>query len=1072
MRNDLGVRVLAIETSTDAALVMTPGWRKSILARRDGPPVVIKPVDDQAVTRIRTAIFDTPRRDVLAMLDYRGAKPEFAAAGRRFIDFRRKSAKDTPDTVGAGVIAYLNLARDVTAADFADFWIAEFGLDYAVRAAVDFVEVRGVFLIWSSDDFPVRDWTHGGSRPFGVALRLRERLTLVGPAEYAGAMRSIQSMRRTPRQKCAAAFMFPTNEEWVADACRVPTGLIADRSRLELLTSVSSTDMVSNLLFVNTGWDSHYQDYRRILPTLIDRFGDAMVPILAKVLAGHLSTERAGHVAEALACLPGEDAFKLLLAFASRAGVRPAITRATRNFPERSQRVLAAMDTPLARELSAISGGEQPCTAAPDRHAQLPALLAKPPWEGKRTAVALPRVRNRLRVPSPKLSWTPDELARARNFENRFFGRRSWAEIENGCREGGFGFAEALINGPDALVERVLSSRWAPHHVYSDAWWFPAATLRVGPSIGWLATTFAEKSRSGDPRGYVGPILSDEVVTCVARWLSGQRRSLIAVARAYLDRHGVDAAPYLLNAASETSGARRDEAHRALRYIARNSSRAAVIGAVGACDPDAVALVTAILDVDPLHLLPKRIPPLPHWARPALETPVRTVDGVALPHGAVESIVVMLMMSGPIQPYAGVDELRTLCDVMSLNELSWALFEAWWKFGAPSAHRWALDALAWFADESSVDRIADMIKSWPGQGRSGRVPHGLDVLSTIGTDHALLTLFRLSKKGRSKPLKDKAAERLTEIAVARGLSDDQLADRLIPDLDLGETGAAEFDYGSRKFTLEFDELLRPQIRDESGAPLRSMPKPGKRDDPELAEDAYRRFAQVKREVRVVAKEQLPRLETAMIHERSWSVEEFELVFVRHPVMVQLARRLVWLQFDGDSVRSTFRIAEDCSYASSDDDAVDLDGRLSVGIAHPLQVADRLASWSAVFADYEILQPFAQIGRQVTVADDADLVHADLKRFDGAEASTFALMGLGSRGWTLEEPISAGIRSEISRPAPKGRRVSISLHPGIPPDPREVETQTFTVTTGQGSFGELGRIFTSEVITDMLGVMNR
>jgi len=142
------------------------------------------------------------------------------------------------------------------------------------------------------------------------------------------------------------------------------------------------------------------------------------------------------------------------------------------------------------------------------------------------------------------------------------------------------------------------------------------------------------------------------------------------------------------------------------------------------------------------------------------------------------------------------------------------------------------------------------------------------------------------------------------------------------------------------------------------------------------------------------------------------------------------------------------------------------------LPNPLQVADRLASWSAVFADYEILQPFAQIGRQVTVADDADLVHADLKRFDGAEASTFALMGLGSRGWTLEEPISAGIRSEISRPAPKGRRVSISLHPGIPPDPREVETQTFTVTTGQGSFGELGRIFTSEVITDMLGVMNR
>jgi hypothetical protein len=483
--------------------------------------------------------------------------------------------------------------------------------------------------------------------------------------------------------------------------------------------------------------------------------------------------------------------------------------------------------------------------------------------------------------------------------------------------------------------------------------------------------------------------------------------------------------------------------------------------------PDGVALATAILDTDPLSLLPKRIPRLPDWAKTALAVPVRLADGTPLPQDAVESAIIMLMMSGPVEPYAGVSQLAQLCDVTTLNQLSWTLFESWWKFGAPAAHRWALDALAWFADDESVDRIADMIEYWPGEGRSGRVPHGLDVLSTIGSDHALLRMFRMSQKARSRPLRGKAAERLSEIASLRGLSDDQLADRLVPDLGLDDASALELDYGPRRFTIDFDELLRPQVRDQDGALLRALPKPGTRDDAVLADDAYRRFTRLKREIRTVAKEQVRRLETAMIHERHWDTEEFEMLFVGHPVLVHLARRLIWAQFDTDSaLQFTFRVAEDQSYAGADDDAVQLDPTWTIGLAHPLHVSDRLASWSSLLADYDILQPFPQTRREIISAAPADLDGSTLARFENAQGTTFGLMGLGSRGWTIGEPLDGAMRNEITRPAPGGHTVNIWLDPGIPPDPREVQNQSVQVSVDGATFADLGEIFTSEVITDL------
>jgi hypothetical protein len=63
---------------------------------------------------------------------------------------------------------------------------------------------------------------------------------------------------------------------------------------------------------------------------------------------------------------------------------------------------------------------------------------------------------------------------------------------------------------------------------------------------------------------------------------------------------------------------------------------------------------------------------------------------------------------------------------------------------------------------------------------------GLDVLAAIGSDVALMHLNGIAQKVKFKGLQEKARAKIDQLAQARGLSAEELADRLVPDLGLDE----------------------------------------------------------------------------------------------------------------------------------------------------------------------------------------------------------------------------------------------------------------------------------------------
>ena len=72
-------------------------------------------------------------------------------------------------------------------------------------------------------------------------------------------------------------------------------------------------------------------------------------------------------------------------------------------------------------------------------------------------------------------------------------------------------------------------------------------------------------------------------------------------------------------------------------------------------------------------------------------------------------------------------------------------------------------------------------------------------------DVALMMLNGIAQKVKFKGLQERAREKMDEIAAKRGMTAEQLADRLVPDLDLDDHGSKTLDFGPRSFRVGFDE---------------------------------------------------------------------------------------------------------------------------------------------------------------------------------------------------------------------------------------------------------------------------
>ncbi|MGW6559740.1 WGR and DUF4132 domain-containing protein [Streptomyces hydrogenans] len=1046
----------------ESTFVLPEAWKRNLRPRRGGTPVPV------------------PRPDAGAPARLAEWRARFAAEVDRSLDADRSDADlveaarahdaGSPDPVGAAVLTAL-LPPEAGRSVAADAWTLAHGLPFAAVAAVELLECRRIRGQGAGGgeacgiDRAVENTRSEGGASLDALDRVRALLAVTDDATYAAAVAALARHRTTPRRRVAVSYLVPTERAWT-DECLADPDLrehLQNWVRTLLVCCVTAEQTAAYGGRADLGWRGWTAT---AIATVADGAGTAMAPFLiAETDRPYLGTDDLKALAAALAHLPSDEAFQALLDRVGDKHVRVELAAAARRFPARALRLLALAaraDTPegpLVRRMLAghvaahraltlavlpelpaeAAGIVEPLTRAQDTThdaapADLPALLARPPWTVRRPAAKPVVVTGPVAPSGTRLVWREGE-------------RRTWATAESWVT--GWQPYEPL----DVLVDKLLDGRL--HHWHTVGVLVNGPAGRVRPFLAdWDGTEYcydgaevfkplvaAHEAAALPPILRMAPLhpapmaevllpyLDVRVARLMASWLL-RLKTAGRTARTWLLRHGADAARLLVPDAVGAAGPERTAAEGALRALVAAQGPEGVRTAAAEYGEETGRAVDELLATDPLvSALPARMPQAPAWCDPRVLPRIRLRTGATLPVSAVSHLLTMVSVSRPGAPYPGLAEVRELCTPESLAGFAWGLFEEWRIVGMPPKEAWTLHALGWFGDDDTVRALAPVIRSWPGEGAHHRAVEGLDVLAAVGTDSALLHLHGISQRVRFKALRQRAQEKIAEVAEGLGLTGEQLADRLVPDLGLDADGSTVVDYGTRLFSVGFDEALEPYVRDAEGRRLKDLPKPGARDETELATAERKRYLALKKEVRALAADQVRRLEAAMVDGRSWTGAEFRQLFVEHPLVRHLARRLVW-SVARDGAATAFRIAEGRGCVDARGALVTVDDDATVTLPHPLRFPGRTDVWSELLADHEIVQPFPQLRRQVHAATEREAAGARLTRFEGVTVPVGRLLGLQKRGWERGIPQDAGVERWFHRRLGPECHLVVQLEPGI------------------------------------------
>ncbi|MEY4561187.1 MAG: hypothetical protein RLZZ618_464 [Pseudomonadota bacterium] len=922
-------------------------------------------------------------------------------------------------------------------------------------------------------------------KPHGLldAMRLMRRAIACAPDDvYAEALALAEQARlRNPEMALQCCNLFPHLTAWALECVEAQ---VPDPSCLLDLTALPTEVLAKHLTRVGI---NHYQ-FKATIALQVKLHGDAAMDLLALDFQRSRDRYNLVNALEQLQHMHLPALVPTLLSRVEEREVRTALEALSVHHPVavlksaierslvlRSHTVeswtvrLALRDAAvLAAALTHLSDGDRSrfeqllasLQRADASVEELPAFLRSPPWLQKARAQALPTLDIALPAETLRLEWSEAQITQ--HAKPRPHGRLTQVLA---TRSDARTYCLAKMHIVASAHERVLAGGpLQPEDVVVPASFYgcdpdhllplePAVALAVWNSYpmrhwhSWdlfslvqhFLALYGEAALPGlknylqaypeNALELVSQVDSSVIVPTALHALRKMKRAK-PNAIAWIRNHLASTLPVALAFAFGKDKSAREDGQHALRWLAAQGHDAALQAAAAAQSSPMTEALNTLLSADPLLVLPARIPKLPSFfVGPALRRPELRTGG-ALPITVMDHVATMLALSTLDAPYAGVTLLRDLCTPNSLADFAWDLFDAWLAVGGPAKENWAFIALGLLGNDDTARRLSPLIREWPGEAAHQRAVTGLSLLEAIGTDVALMHLNGIASKVKFKGLQEKAQEKIAAIAETRGLTSDELADRLVPDLGLDDNGLLQLDFGPRQFVVGFDESLKPFVKDLQGSRLKDLPKPIKSDDAALAEAATERFKQLKKDAKALGSLQLVRLELGMVSQRRWSATDFRLFFLDHPLMRHLAARVVWGVYADQAFTQGFRVAEDWSLADEHDTHFDLPGDAVVGIAHVLEMPPSAqAAFGQVFADYEILQPFKQLGRETHALTDDERTGKEITRFKDKVVSIGSVMGLVNRGWERGRAEDGGWVHEFHRAAGGGLQIDLQLDPG-------------------------------------------
>ncbi|MDS0527666.1 DUF4132 domain-containing protein [Clostridium sp. SHJSY1] len=390
----------------------------------------------------------------------------------------------------------------------------------------------------------------------------------------------------------------------------------------------------------------------------------------------------------------------------------------------------------------------------------------------------------------------------------------------------------------------------------------------------------------------------------------------------------------------------------------------------------------------------------PEWIPISGLPEVKYEDGQALSKDVITYLISKYSLENVVERNLTAEKVIEKCNKADLDLLGNDILSIWINNGSDTKQKWVLALVSAIGGFNVVNTLKTQIDAWSKGARGAIACDAVKALALNGSDDALIIIDNIARKVKHKQIKKAAAGAFIEAAKILNLTEDDLADRIVPDLGFDKRGEMVFDFGSRSFTLSLGLDFSLRIIDNNGKVTKTLPKPNKSDDELKAKEASEEFKALKKQIKTIVSTQSLRLEMALAVNRLWKKNDWEKLFVENPIMHNFSLGLVWGVYEDGEIKDTFRYMEDGSFNTKDEEEYETLEDSFIGLAHPLEMdKETLESWQQQFEDYEIVQPFPQLQRKTYKITEEEQEMNNIERFAGTKINGLSMVGkLMKAGW--------------------------------------------------------------------------
>lgn len=194
---------------------------------------------------------------------------------------------------------------------------------------------------------------------------------------------------------------------------------------------------------------------------------------------------------------------------------------------------------------------------------------------------------------------------------------------------------------------------------------------------------------------------------------------------------------------------------------------------------------------------------------------------------------------------------------------------------------------------------------------------------------------------------------LERAAWLRGINVDDLRTELLCGVDelLDETGSILLHYGPRSFTATLQPDMTFVLLDNAkNKEIKSLPKPNKQDDAQLASDAAASLKALKENVKSIAGRRLQDVTEMLYEGKTQPYAAWKRVYTKSFIVRMMARGILWgVYAEGDELLVPFRIDPNGVPCDVNGAPVGIADTAMIGVVDAAQLTeDQLAAWRSVF----------------------------------------------------------------------------------------------------------------------------